>query len=68
MRLTPELKAALQKLADGSLKPMGKTEKTESITIVAQTHQKGITGFRIEALADKDLPKSAGGSGVLLPS
>jgi hypothetical protein len=54
-------KGPLQKLTDGSIKPLGKIEKSETITIVAQTHQKGITGFRLEALADKDLPKSGPG-------
>ncbi len=54
-------KGPLQKLADGSVKPMGKIEKTESITLVAHTYQKAIAGFRIEALADKDFPKSGPG-------
>jgi hypothetical protein len=54
-------KAPLRKLPDGSAKPVGKIEKTDTITLVVQTYQKNLKALRIEALADKDLPKSGPG-------
>ena len=54
-------KTPLRKLPDGSAKPVGKIEKTDTITLVAQTYQKNLKALRIEALADKDLPKSGPG-------
>ena len=54
-------KAPLRKLPDGSAKPIGKIEPTDTITLVVQTHQKNLKSLRLEALADKDFPKSGPG-------
>jgi Protein of unknown function (DUF1549)/Protein of unknown function (DUF1553)/Planctomycete cytochrome C len=54
-------KTPLRKLPDGSAKPVGKIEKTDTITLVAQTYQKNLKAFRIEALADREFPKSGPG-------
>ena len=50
-----------QKQADGSLLAAGKAEKNETLTIVAHTLQKKIKALRLEALADKTLPKTGPG-------
>jgi hypothetical protein len=66
-------KVALKKLADGSLqaaplpagaKPPKAGDRSETYTLVAHTYQKGITAFRLEALADPSLPKSGPGLGA----
>ena len=54
-------KTPLRKLPDGSAKHVGKIEPTDTITLVVQTYQKNLKALRIEALADKDLPKSGPG-------
>lgn len=57
-------KIALKKQDDYSLLAGPVTadaKKPETYTIVAHTHQKGITAIRLEALVDKSLPKSGPG-------
>lgn len=56
-------KGSLQKQPDASVLALGKPEKNETYTIVVQTMQKKIKAFRIEALADKSLPKMGPGRG-----
>ena len=54
--------ATFTKLDDGSLLARaGKSPGAETYTLVAHTHQKGITGLRLEALADPSLPKNGPG-------
>src|SRR5262249_25740323 len=56
-------KTAFKKQDDGSQLATGGAPKTETYTFTAQTHQKGITAIRLEALADASLPKSGPGRG-----
>jgi hypothetical protein len=56
-------KTALQKQPDGSVLATGKAEKNDTYTFVLHTMQKGIKALRLEALADKSLPKSGPGRG-----
>jgi hypothetical protein len=56
-------KNPLQKQQDASVLAMGKPEKNETYTIVAHTMHKKIKALRIEALADKSLPKMGPGRG-----
>jgi Protein of unknown function (DUF1553)/Protein of unknown function (DUF1549) len=56
-------KNPLQKQPDAAVLATGKAEKNETYTIVAHTMQKKIKAFRIEALADKSLPKMGPGRG-----
>ncbi len=56
-------KNPLKKQPDASLSATGKGEKNEVYTIVAHTMQKKITALRLEALADKSLPKGGPGRG-----
>ena len=56
-------KNPLKKQPDASLLATGKGEKNETYTIVARTMQKKITALRLEALADKTLPKMGPGRG-----
>ncbi len=53
--------AALERLADGSIKAGGPSPETDVYTITARTDLKGITAFRLETIPDAALP--AGGSG-----
>jgi hypothetical protein len=66
-------KVSLKKLADGSLlaaplpagaRPPKAGDRSETYTLVAHTHQKGITALRLDALADLSLPKSGPGLGA----
>jgi hypothetical protein len=54
-------KSPLVKQPDGSLLATGKAEKNDTATIVAQTLQRKIKAIRIDALADKALPKGGPG-------
>ncbi len=56
-------KTPLVKQADGSVLARGKAEKNDAIKLVAHTMQRGIKALRLEALADKSLPKSGPGQG-----
>jgi hypothetical protein len=56
-------KNLLQRQLDGSVLATGKAEKNETYTITAHTMQKQIKALRIEALADKTLPKMGPGRG-----
>ena len=56
-------KAALKKQPDGSLLASAKPEKNDTYTLVLQTMQKNLRALRIEALADRSLPKNGPGSG-----
>jgi hypothetical protein len=56
-------KNPLQKQPDAAVLATGKPEKNETYTIVAHTMQKKIKAIRIEALADKSLPKMGPGRG-----
>ena len=56
-------KNPLQKQQDASVLATGKPEKNETYTIVAHTMHKKIKALRIEALADKSLPKMGPGRG-----
>lgn len=56
-------KNPLQKQPDASVLATGKPEKNETYTIIAHTMQKKIKALRIEALADKSLPKMGPGRG-----
>src|SRR6516164_2296127 len=56
-------KTTLKKQPDASLLATGKAEKNEVYTFVAHTMQKKIKALRIEALADKALPKMGPGRG-----
>jgi len=49
---------------DGSLSSAGKPQKNENFTITTHTLQKKIKSLRLEALADKSLPKSGPGLGA----
>jgi len=53
--------ATITKLSDQSLLVSGTNPTSDVYTVSAQTHLTGITGFRIEALADPSLP--SGGPG-----
>jgi hypothetical protein len=64
LTLTPfeaKSKAKLETGADGVLTNVGIGQKNETFTIVAHTMQKKIKSLRLEALADKSLPKSGPG-------
>jgi hypothetical protein len=50
-----------KKLPDGSLLAGGKIGYPETYTVTADTMLKGITGIRLEVLADKSLPKGGPG-------
>jgi hypothetical protein len=54
-------KSKLEFSADGVLTSLGKGQKNETYTIVAHTMQRKIKALRLEALADKSLPKSGPG-------
>jgi Protein of unknown function (DUF1553)/Protein of unknown function (DUF1549)/Planctomycete cytochrome C len=56
-------KTNFKKQEDGSQLATGAAPKTETYIFTAQTHQKGITAIRLEALADASLPKSGPGRG-----
>jgi len=53
--------AALTNLADHSLLVSGVNPDADVYTVTARTDLKGITGFRIEVLADPSLPKGGPG-------
>ncbi len=53
--------ASFTRMDDGSVFVGGKNPDKEVLTLVAHTHQKGITEFRLEALADLYLVKSGPG-------
>jgi hypothetical protein len=57
-----EGESSLRKEADGVLKSFGKVAANESLVVTFRTEIAGITGFKIEALADPELP--AGGPGT----
>jgi len=54
-------KTVFKKQDDGSQLATGAAPKTVTYTFTAQTHQKGITAIRLDALADASLPKSGPG-------
>lgn len=54
-------KAPLKKQTDGSLLASTKATKNDAYTITVHTLQKKIKALRLEALADKSLPKSGPG-------
>jgi hypothetical protein len=56
-------KTPVQKLEDSSLLSGGPAPKTDTYTFAFHTQQKGFTAFRLEALADRSLPKSGPGRG-----
>ncbi len=58
-------KSPIVKQADGSLLATGKAEKNDTTTIVAHTLQRNIKALRIDALADKSLPKNGPGRSPL---
>ncbi len=53
--------ATLSALGDGSILASGVSPDKDSYTLAAYTDLKGITGFRVEALADNSLPKKGPG-------
>ena len=53
--------ATFTKQPDGSLLASGKNAKFDTYTLTAHTSLKNITGFRLEALADKSMVKSGPG-------
>jgi hypothetical protein len=57
-------KAALKTQADDSLLASGKPAKNDAYTIVLHTLQRNLKALRIEALADKALPKNGPGTGA----
>ena len=57
-----EGESSLRKEPGGVLKSFGKVAANESLVVTFKTETTGITGFKVEALADKDLP--AGGPGT----
>src|SRR5262245_4284650 len=48
--------ATLKKLPDGSILSGGKRPERDTVTVVAHTKVKGITGIRLEVLTDDSLP------------
>ncbi len=57
-----EGESSLRKEPENVLKTFGKIAATESLVLSFRTEMNGITGFRLEALADPELP--AGGPGA----
>ena len=57
-----EGESSLRKEAGGVLKSFGKVGANEALVVTFKTETAGITGFKVEALADPDLP--AGGPGT----
>lgn len=53
--------ASFKKMQDGSLLVEGQSPAKDTYTIVVNTKLAGITGFRLEALADPSLPKGGPG-------
>ena len=53
--------ATLTKQADGAIMAGGANPAKDTFTITAKTDLKGITGFRLEALADPSLPSKGPG-------
>jgi hypothetical protein len=53
--------AMLKKQPDGSILASGKNPASEVYTVMANTTLTGITGFRLEVLPDKSLPKNGPG-------
>jgi hypothetical protein len=53
--------AALVKREDGSIFVRGAVPDSDTYTVTLKTELKGITGLRLEALADKSLPKNGPG-------
>ncbi|HZK79543.1 MAG TPA: PSD1 and planctomycete cytochrome C domain-containing protein [Humisphaera sp.] len=60
---TPDMEK-LKRLDDGSLLLENRAKRNETFTLVARTHARQITAMRIEALADKLMPKSGPGIGA----
>jgi len=58
---TSKAGATFQTLPDGSLLASGTNGDADDYSVVIQTHQRGITGLRIEALAHEKLPKHGPG-------
>jgi hypothetical protein len=61
IRLTSSAGSTLTKLEDKSVLVSGKNPEKDTYIVVAETHLRGITGFRLEALPDPSLP--GGGPG-----
>ena len=53
--------ATLTKQADGSILASGKNPSPDTYTVSADTNLKGITGIRLEVLADPQLPSQGPG-------
>ncbi|MFG0332886.1 MAG: PSD1 and planctomycete cytochrome C domain-containing protein [Maioricimonas sp. JB049] len=55
--------AAFERLADGSVRLTGKTPDKDEYLVTLQTDLTGITGLRLECLADETLPGNGPGRG-----